>query len=138
MPRKSRIDAPGALHHIIVRGIERSEIFKDNIDRNDFLDRLGKIIQETKTKCYAWSLIPNHFHLLLKTGQVPIATVMLRLLTGYAVFHNKKDNGSTVDPWRFPLRVKRIFPCSFLLNKRTIYSLLNLKICCFHNQLNSF
>ena len=90
MLRKSRINAPGALHHIIVRGIEQSEIFKDNIDRNDFLDRLGRIIQETKTRCYAWSLIPNHFHLLLKTGQVPIATVMLRLLTGYAVFHNKR------------------------------------------------
>jgi len=92
MPRKSRIDATGALHHIIVRGIERSEIFKDDIDRNNFLDRLGRIIQETKTRCFAWSLIPNHFHLLLKTGQVTIATVMRRLLTGYAVFYNRRHN----------------------------------------------
>ena len=41
MPRKSRIDAPGALHHIIGRGIERCKIFRDKADRNNFLDRLG-------------------------------------------------------------------------------------------------
>ena len=90
MPRKARIDAPGALHHIIARGIERREIFKDDADRHNFLDRLGAILSETETRCFAWSLIPNHFHLLLKTGLVPIATVMRRLLTGYAVFHNRR------------------------------------------------
>ena len=90
MPRKSRIDAPGTLHHIIVRGIERSKIFKDNTDRNNFLDRLGRIIQETHTRCFAWSLITNHFHLLLRTDQVPIATVMRRLLTGYAISYNRR------------------------------------------------
>jgi putative transposase len=94
MPRKSRIDAPGALHHIITRGIERSKIFRDNTDRNNFLDRLGKIIKETNTCCFAWALIPNHFHLLLRTGDVPIATVMRRLLTGYAVSHNRRHRRS--------------------------------------------
>jgi putative transposase len=81
MPRKSRIDAPGALHNIIARGIERCKIFRDDTDRNNFLDRLGGIISETKTSCFGWALIPNHFHLLLRTGAVPIATVMRRLLT---------------------------------------------------------
>jgi len=90
MPRKSRIDAPGALHHIIARGIEQKEIFKDDLDRNNFLDRLGVILTDTKTICYAWALIPNHFHLLLRTGSAPIATVMRRLLTGYAVSHNRR------------------------------------------------
>jgi len=90
MPRKSRIDAPGALHHIIARGIEQKEIFKDDPDRNNFLDRLGVILTETKTICYAWALIPNHFHLLLRTGSAPIATVMRRLLTGYAISHNRR------------------------------------------------
>ena len=71
MPRKSRIDAPGALHHIIARGIEQKEIFKDDLDRNNFLDRLGVILTDTKTICYAWALIPNHFHLLLRTGSAP-------------------------------------------------------------------
>jgi len=94
MPRKSRIDAAGALHHIIARGIDRCEIFRDNTDRNNFLDRLGGIIAETKTSCYAWALIPNHFHLLLRTGAVPIATVMRRVLTGYAVSHNRRHRRS--------------------------------------------
>lgn len=90
MPRRSRIDAPGALHHIIARGIERCKIFRDDADRNNFLDRLGGIIDDTGTVCFAWALIPNHFHLLLRTGRVPIATVMCRLLTGYAVSHNRR------------------------------------------------
>ena len=92
MPRKSRIDAPGALHHIIARGIERRKIFRDHADRNDFLRRLGLIIKTTGTHCLAWALIPNHFHLLLKTGQVPLSTVMLRLLTGYAVSYNHRHH----------------------------------------------
>ncbi len=49
MPRKSRIDAPGAMHHIIARGIERCKIFRDDADCNNFLDRLGVIIDDTGT-----------------------------------------------------------------------------------------
>jgi REP element-mobilizing transposase RayT len=90
MPRKARIDAPGALHHIICRGIERRNIFRDNADRNSFIERFGRVILETQTPCYSWTLIPNHFHLLLKTGDVPITTVMRRLLTGYAVSFNRR------------------------------------------------
>ena len=90
MPRKARIDAPGALHHIICRGIERCEIFRDDADRDSFVERLGRVISDTQTPCYAWALIPNHFHLLLKTGNVPITTVMLKLLTGYAVTFNRR------------------------------------------------
>ena len=71
MPRRSRIDTDGALHHIMVRGLEKGTIFRNDSDRNQFLGRLGDILQETKTPCYAWALIPNHFHLLLRTGNVP-------------------------------------------------------------------
>jgi hypothetical protein len=56
MPRKSRIDAAGAIHHVMVRGIERGAVFRDDTDRNNFLERLGKILQDTKTICYAWSV----------------------------------------------------------------------------------
>ncbi len=90
MPRQARVDAPGALQHIIVRGIERREIFRDDTDRDNFLDRLGTILLETKTGCYAWALIPNHFHLLLRTGNVPVSIIMQRLLTGYAVYYNRR------------------------------------------------
>ena len=90
MPRKSRIDAPGALHHIIARGIEGRRIFENNADRDNFLARLGDILKETGTACYAWALIPNHFHLLLRTGTVPISRIMRRLLTGYALWYNRR------------------------------------------------
>ena len=90
MPRKARIDAPGALHHIIIRGIERKAVFKDSADRDNFRERLGGIIKETETGCYAWVLMTNHIHLLLKTGLAPVATVMRRLLTGYAVSFNRR------------------------------------------------
>jgi len=63
MPRKARIDAPGALHHIICRGIERRRIYRDDSDRQDFLNRLGLILSEPRKTCYTWVLLPNHFHL---------------------------------------------------------------------------
>ena len=90
MPRKARIDAPGFLHHIIVRGIERKEIFRDQKDQTNFLDRLELILEDTSTPCFAWALIPNHVHLLLRTGMTPISTIMRRLLTGYAQQFNRR------------------------------------------------
>jgi len=54
MPRKARIDTPIALHHIIVRGIERRRIFSDDRDRDNFVERLGDIVTETQTGCFAW------------------------------------------------------------------------------------
>ena len=54
------------------------------------MERLGKKLQETQTACYAWALIPNHFHLLLRTGAMPISVVMRRLLTGYAARYNRR------------------------------------------------
>jgi len=88
MPRGSRIDAAGAVQHIMVRGIERAKIFASDPDRNQFIQRLSDILSDTKTTCYAWSLMPNHFHLLLRTGETPISNVIRRLLTGYAIGYN--------------------------------------------------
>ena len=67
----------------MIRGIERTAIFRD--DRDPFLDRFGDILLESSTACYAWSLLSNHAHFLLRTGKIPVALVMRRLLTGYAV-----------------------------------------------------
>jgi putative transposase len=94
MPRKSRIDTPGALHHVIGRGINRQDIFSDKKDYLAFMDRLGDLLIETKTSCYAWALVSNHFHLLLRTGDVPVSVLMKRLLTGYAVNYNRSHNRS--------------------------------------------
>jgi REP element-mobilizing transposase RayT len=74
----------------MARGIERREIFKDDKDRKSFLERFATILEETQTQCYAWALIPNHFHLLLRTGPTPLSKVMRRLMTGYAVTFNKR------------------------------------------------
>lgn len=94
MPRQPRLDAPGVLQHIMARGIERRKIFRDEKDRSSFLERLAVILEETQTQCYAWTLIPNHFHLLLRTGPAPLSTVMRRLMTGYAVTFNIRHRRS--------------------------------------------
>ena len=94
MPRQARLDAPGVLQHVMARGIERRKIFWDDKDRSSFLERLALILEETQTQCYAWALIPNHFHLLLRTGPTPLSTVMRRLMTGYAVTFNKRHRRS--------------------------------------------
>ena len=94
MPRQARLDAPGVLQHVMARGIERRKIFWDDKDRSSFLERLALILEETQTQCYAWALIPNHFHLLLRTGPTPLSKVMRRLMTGYAVTFNKRHKRS--------------------------------------------
>ncbi|MHB8142761.1 MAG: transposase [Thermoleophilia bacterium] len=92
MPRKPRIDAPGLFYHVIARGIERREIFCDERDRQKFLERLGTLSTETETPVYAYALVPNHVHLLLRRGPGSISLFMQRLLTFYAIYFNKKYN----------------------------------------------
>ncbi len=94
MPRQPRIDIPGLMHHVIVRGIERSDIFLDDEDRHNFLDRLQSLLVETETECLAWALIPNHIHLLLCPRRTELSRFMRRLLTGYAVTFNHRYNRS--------------------------------------------
>jgi putative transposase len=90
MPRLARLDAPGVLHHIMIRGIERRKIFRNDGDRKDFLNRLSFLIPETQTSCYAWSLMDNHAHFLFRSGGSGISHLMRRLLTGYAVSFNRR------------------------------------------------
>ena len=90
MPRLARLDAPGVLHHIIIRGIERRKIFRDDKDRDDLIDRLSALLPATQTACYAWAFIPNHAHFLFRSGSAGISTLMRRLLTGYAIHFNRR------------------------------------------------
>lgn len=60
MPRRARLDAPGTLHHVMVRGIERKRIITDDGDRKNFVDRMGDLGVETNTAIYAWALLSNH------------------------------------------------------------------------------
>ena len=84
MPRLARLDAPGALHHAMGRGIERKEIFYSDTDRSDFIDRLAVLVDEGALNVYAWVLMPNHFHLLSKTRNRPLSSSMRKILTGYS------------------------------------------------------
>ena len=88
MPRHARLDLPGLLHHVIVRGIEKRAVFLDDQDRDEFLSRFALLLTETGTDCYAWALLDSHFHLLLQPHAIKLASFMRRLLTGYAVVFN--------------------------------------------------
>ena len=90
MPRQPRLDAPGTLHHIMGRGIEKTKIFRYKTDRDDFLKRLAELCQAGHMIIYAWVLMDNHFHLLLRTGNRSISTSMRKLLTGYVVNFNRR------------------------------------------------
>jgi putative transposase len=90
MPRQARLDAPGTLHHVIIRGLERGAIVKDDVDREAFVTRLGAVAQATGTAIYGWALLPNHAHLLLRSGPAGLPRFMRRLLTGYAITFNRR------------------------------------------------
>jgi len=69
MPRGPRLDAPGTLHHLIIRGIEKGLIVRDEEDRRNFIGRMGTLAKETGTSVYAWALMSNHGHLLVRSGR---------------------------------------------------------------------
>lgn len=90
MPRQSRLDAPGVLHHVMGRGIEKRNIFINDADRHDFIERLSGLSDDGAMDIYAWVLLPNHFHLLCKTRNRPLPSTMRKLLTGYVVNFNRR------------------------------------------------
>ncbi len=94
MPRTARLDAPGIVHHVMIRGIERRNIFRNKRDREDFLERLGRLLAETHTACYGWAFLPNHAHFLFRSGEIPLSTFMRRLLTGYVMSFNRRHGRS--------------------------------------------
>ena len=90
MPRTARLDAPGVLHHVMIRGIEGRKIFRNNKDRQDFVKRLEDLCPEMQVKCYAWAFMSNHAHFLFRTGTEPLSRLMRRLLTGYVIGFNHR------------------------------------------------
>jgi REP element-mobilizing transposase RayT len=72
------------------RGIEGTDIFRTDKDRDDFVDRLAAQCEGDALKVYAWALIPNHFHLLVRTGSRPLFAGMRKILTGYVVRFNRR------------------------------------------------
>lgn len=94
MPRQPRLDAPGTLHHVMVRGLDRQLLFRADADREDFVARVAKLAASGAWQVYAWALLPNHLHLLVRTGTRPLARTMRSLLTGYAGAFNRRHKRS--------------------------------------------
>jgi REP-associated tyrosine transposase len=90
MPRQARLDVPGALHHIMIRGIDKTKIFRDDEDKARFFERLGLTLNEGKSSVYAWALMDNHVHILFKSGRTGVSTIMRKLLTWYALYFNRR------------------------------------------------
>lgn len=90
MPRQARLDFPGTLHHVICRGIEKKDIVSDDEDRDSFVGRMGSIAENTGTAIYAWALMRNHAHILLRSGANGLPDFMRKLLTGYAIAYNRR------------------------------------------------
>ncbi|MBD3392630.1 MAG: hypothetical protein GF418_11110 [Chitinivibrionales bacterium] len=90
MPRVHRFLFPGSLAHIMARGLDGMPIFRDDNDRLCFLRRLKREITKTGYQCFAWALMGNHYHLLLRTNEYPIARVMRPLNGSFGRFFNKK------------------------------------------------
>jgi REP element-mobilizing transposase RayT len=74
----------------MARGIERRRLFLDDEDRDDFVRRLGALATSGAFVIYAWALIPNHFHLLVRTGRTPLSRNMRSLMSGYAGHFNRR------------------------------------------------
>jgi len=85
-----RLDYAGAIHHVYGRGNDRQAIFLSDEDRAFFLGRLAKLKREARFRLYAFCLMTNHYHLLIETGDVPLAKIMDRLLGPYVARFNDK------------------------------------------------
>jgi REP element-mobilizing transposase RayT len=89
LPRQPRYDAPGLTHHIWSRGIDGRAIFHDDRDRWDLLGRLNRVLPESGVRCFVFALMSNHVHFVVQTGPVPLAAVLKRVNTGFAVRFNR-------------------------------------------------
>ncbi|MDP3541175.1 MAG: transposase [Elusimicrobiota bacterium] len=90
MGRRPRIHYPGAIYHVLARGVNGTRIFLDDQDYRKFLEALNRIAKDAGMVIYAYCLMPNHFHLAVKVGTVPLGAIMHRILTGHAHTFNQR------------------------------------------------
>jgi len=88
VPRKPRVDLPGTIHHVAIRGIEGRRLFPAEGDAIDILQRFGRWLRETGCECIAWSLNGNHAHFVLRRGERPLAELMARFTSAFAQHFN--------------------------------------------------
>jgi putative transposase len=90
MPRKKRLCIPGAIHHVMSRGIEGRTIFADAEDRSVFMGIFATQIAKIGFKCYAWVLMDNHYHFVLRTNEKPLSSLFKPLNATYARYFGKR------------------------------------------------
>jgi REP element-mobilizing transposase RayT len=90
MPRKIRVEYPGAIYHVLSRGDRREDIFYDDVDRQDFLKTLGEACQKTGFQVHAYCLMRNHFHLVVETPNANLVAGMRWLLSSYTLRLNHR------------------------------------------------
>jgi REP element-mobilizing transposase RayT len=83
------MDARGAIHHVMIRGVERRAIFRNDDDRGVFVDRFERLVCDMGFACDALTLIPNHVHAVIQTGDESLAKFMHRLSFYYAQHFNR-------------------------------------------------
>lgn len=92
MPRTARQQSQTNIYHIMLRGINRQDIFLDDADCLRFIEILGECKQLSEFQLYAFCLMSNHVHLLLKVGNEPLETIFRRLGTRFVSWYNTKYN----------------------------------------------
>lgn len=90
MPRSARQKSNTDIYHIILRGVNRQYIFEEEEDYDRFLFLLGHYKKVCGFQLYAWCLMPNHIHLLMKEGRESVSTVFRRLGTSFVYWYNLK------------------------------------------------
>ena len=90
MARKLRVEYPGAIYHVMNRGDRREPIFKDDKDRQRFLETLGETCSKTGWQIHALCLMPNHFHLVVETPQPNLVAGMKWFLGTYTSRFNRR------------------------------------------------
>ncbi len=91
MARKPRIEFPHAFYHVIVRGNQRRKVFWQKEDYEDYLSRLKLYRDKFDFAIYAYCLMPNHVHLLIETGDVPLSKIMQSLQFSYTQSFNRRN-----------------------------------------------
>ncbi len=94
MARLLRVEYPGALYHVTIRGNNRRELFGDDTDRERFLDRLGEYREEYGIRVYAYCLMSNHVHLVVETPEANLGRFLHRLQTAYTTYFNLRHGES--------------------------------------------
>lgn len=90
MPRMNRLQSPGSFFHIMARGIDGRNLFYDEEDHNEFLNRFRKYLITTGFRCISWNLMDNHYHMIIQTNEKPLDSLFGPLNGGYALWYNKK------------------------------------------------